>query len=134
MSDRGGPRGTAHGEDREGIGSTVLSCVFAVVIGGVVGLVTTFAHAQLPPWGLLAGLAILLALVVGFRLVFASRLVGGAAAVGFFLGSALLAFPAAGAPILTLTSATGWIWALGSVVLAVAALVPPWRGRVSARP
>ena len=54
MSDHDTARAAVHDEDRAGVGSAVVSCIFAVVIGGVVGLVTTFAHAQLPPWGLVA--------------------------------------------------------------------------------
>ena len=134
MSDRDTVRTTVHDEDRTGVGSAVVSCVFAVVIGGVVGLVTTLAHAQLPPWGLVAGLAIALALVSGFRLVFASRVVGAAAAVGFLVGCILLAFPAAGSPVFALSGSAGWVWAIGPTVLMAAALVPMWRGRASDRP
>jgi N-acetyl-1-D-myo-inositol-2-amino-2-deoxy-alpha-D-glucopyranoside deacetylase len=121
-------------DDRMGVGSLVVSCVFALVIGAAAGLITTFAHAQLPPWGLIAGLAIAVALVAGFRLVFASRLVGAAAAAGFVAGGALLALPGAGAPVFTFDGPLGWIWAFGPAVLALAALVPPWPGRAPRRP
>jgi N-acetyl-1-D-myo-inositol-2-amino-2-deoxy-alpha-D-glucopyranoside deacetylase len=129
MSDRDPERDA----ERMGPGSTVVACVFALVIGGVVGLLTTFAHAQWAPWGLIAGLAIIGCLVAGFRLVFASRLVGAAAALGSVVAGALLALPAAGAPVLRLDGPAGWIWAVAPVVLAVAVLTVPWRGRASAR-
>ncbi|MGN6325177.1 hypothetical protein [Pseudolysinimonas sp.] len=119
--------------ERMGPGSTVIASVFALVIGGVVGLLATFAHAQWAPWGLVAGLAILVCLVAGFRLVFASRIVAAAAAVGFVVAGALLALPGAGAPILRLDGPAGWIWAVAPVVLAVVVLAVPWRGRASAR-
>jgi N-acetyl-1-D-myo-inositol-2-amino-2-deoxy-alpha-D-glucopyranoside deacetylase len=130
MSDRT----TARDADRMGPASTVVACVFAVVIGGIVGLLTTFVHAQVAPWGLVAGLVIVVLLVTGFRLVFASRPVGAAAAVGVVIGGALLALPAAGSPVLAPGAWTTWVWAIGAVVLAVAALVPSWRGRAAERP
>lgn len=120
-----------------GAGALVLSCLVALVVGAVAGLLTTFAHAQLAPWALLAGLAIALALVLGFRLVFASRIVAGAAGLGFVAGSVALSFPSAGAAVLTLDDPTGWIWAIGPALLMAAAIVQPWPdgwpGRRSAR-
>jgi len=119
--------------ERMGPGTLAVSCVFALIVGGIAGIITTFTHAQLPPWGLVAGLAIAAALVLGFRLVFDSRLVGAAAAIGFVAASAVLALPGAGAPILTLDAASGWIWAVGPALLAVATLVPRWPGVVARR-
>ena len=63
-----------------GVGATVLSSLFALLVGIVVGVITTFTHGQLAPWGLVGGLLVVVALVVGFRLVFDSRAVGAAAA------------------------------------------------------
>lgn len=76
-----------------GFGATALSCVFAGLAGVVVGVITTFTHGQLAPWGLVAGLAIVAALVGGFRLVFDSRVVGAAAALGVIGASFVLTFP-----------------------------------------
>jgi hypothetical protein len=118
---------------RTGLGALAVSCVFGLIVGGIAGIITTFTHAQLPPWGLVAGLAIAAALALGFRLVFDSRLVGTAAAVGFVAASAVLALPGAGAPILTLDGPSGWIWAIGPTLLAVAALLPRWPGAVARR-
>jgi N-acetyl-1-D-myo-inositol-2-amino-2-deoxy-alpha-D-glucopyranoside deacetylase len=126
-------RAASRDADRMGVGAAVVSCVFAFVIGGIAGLLTTFAHAQLAPWGLVAGFAVAAALVAGFRLVFASRLVGGAAAIGFLVAGALLAVPGAGAPVLRFDGPIGWLWAIVPVLIALAALVPPWPGRVSDR-
>ena len=74
--------------DRAAIVTVVLASVFALAIGAAVGFVTTFTHRGLPPWGLIAGLAVILALVLGFRLVFSSRIIGAAAAVGAIAGVA----------------------------------------------
>src|SRR3954464_11211130 len=115
--------------DALGAGATALSSVFGVVVGLVVGMVTTFTHAQLAPWGLIAGLAVVAALVAGFRLVFGSRVVGGAAALGVIGASALLALPGAGGTALSLTGVLGYLWAFGPAVLSLIVLLVPVRGR-----
>jgi N-acetyl-1-D-myo-inositol-2-amino-2-deoxy-alpha-D-glucopyranoside deacetylase len=117
-----------------GLGATVLSSIFAVLVGGVVGVVTTFTHDQLKPAGLIAGLLIVVALVAGFRLVFESRIVAGAAALGVVGASAILALPGAGGVVLTLGSVPGVIWAVGPAILSVVVLLVgrPWRKGPSA--
>ena len=115
-----------HADRGTGTGALVLSCLFALVVGAIAGLITTFAHAQLAPWGIVGGLAIAAAIVLGFRLVFGSRLVGAAAAIGFVAGAVALAFPGAGAPVLVLDGPLGWVWTIGAPAIAVAALVQPW--------
>ncbi|MES1169570.1 MAG: hypothetical protein ABUL47_02660 [Leifsonia sp.] len=113
-----------------GAGATLLSSVFAVLVGIVVGVITTFTHSLLAPWGLIAGLAIVAALIGGFRLVFGSRVVGAAAALGILGAAAALALPGAGGTVLTLDGITGWAWALGPAAIAVIVLLLP-RGRRS---
>ena len=112
-----------------GAGATALSSVFAVLIGAVVGVITTFTHGQVPPWGLIAGLAIVAALVGGFRLVFGSRIVGAAAALGIVGASAVLALPGAGGTAFALDGVTGFLWAFGPTVLALLVLLVPARPR-----
>ena len=111
--------------DRAGIITVVLASTFALVIGVAVGFITTFTHRGLPPWGLLAGFAIILAVVLGFRLVFASRIIGAAAAVGAVGATALLMLPGAGGTAFVLDDPIGYAWAIGPSVLAVGALVWP---------
>jgi hypothetical protein len=130
MSERASSRAGAG----SGAGAVAVSSVFAFVVAGVAGLVTTFTHAQLAPWGLVAGLAIAVAVVLGLRLVFASRVVGAAAGLGFVVGTALLAFPAAGTPMLTLNGPLGCIWAVGPAVLALVAVAVPWPEAPARRP
>jgi len=112
-----------------GAAATALSSVFGVLIGIVVGVITTFTHAQLAPWGLVAGLTIVAALVGGFRLVFGSRIVSAAAAIGVVGASAALALPGAGGAALALDGAPGYLWAFGPAVLSVIVLLIPARGR-----
>jgi N-acetyl-1-D-myo-inositol-2-amino-2-deoxy-alpha-D-glucopyranoside deacetylase len=108
-----------------GAGATALSSVFGLLVGIVVGVITTFTHALLAPWGLIAGLAIVAALVGGFRLVFGSRVVGAAAAVGVIGASAVLALPGAGGTVLALDGPLGYFWTFGPAVISVIVLVLP---------
>jgi N-acetyl-1-D-myo-inositol-2-amino-2-deoxy-alpha-D-glucopyranoside deacetylase len=130
MSDRA----AADRGDRMGVGTLVISSVFALVVGAVGGLITTFTHAQLAPWALIAGLAVVVALVLGFRLVFGSRIVGAVGGAGFIAAEIALTLPAAGAPVLALDGPLGWIWAIAPGVLAVAAVAVPWPGSAASRP
>lgn len=112
-----------------GAGATALSSVFAILVGIVIGVITTFTHGQLAPWGLIAGLAIVAALVGGFRLVFDSRVVGGAAALGSVGASAVLTLPGAGGTALALDGVPGYVWAFGPAAIALIVLVLPRPGR-----
>jgi hypothetical protein len=124
------PRTVTSEAEPLGVGGTALSSIFGLLVGIVVGVITTFTHALLAPWGLIAGLAIVAALVGGFRLVFASRVVGAAAAVGVIGASAVLALPGAGGTALALDGPLGYLWAFGPAV--IAAIVLLLRRRVSA--
>jgi N-acetyl-1-D-myo-inositol-2-amino-2-deoxy-alpha-D-glucopyranoside deacetylase len=110
-----------------GLGATLLSSVFAVLVGAVVGVVTTFTHAQVSPWGLIAGLAIVVALVAGFRLVFESRVVAAAAALGVVAASLVLTLPGAGGVVLAVNDPVGWIWAIAPAILSAVVVVVPRR-------
>jgi N-acetyl-1-D-myo-inositol-2-amino-2-deoxy-alpha-D-glucopyranoside deacetylase len=110
-----------------GVGATLLSAVFAILVGAVVGVVTTFTHAQFSPWGLIAGLAIVVALVAGFRLVFESRVVAAAAALGVVAASLVLTLPGAGGVVLVLNDPVGWIWAIAPAILSAVVVVVPRR-------
>ncbi len=107
-----------------GAGATALSSVFGLLVGIVVGVITTFTHGLVFPWALIAGLAIVAALVAGFRLVFGSRIVAGAAALGVLAAAAALAFPGAGGVALSLDGPAGWIWAIGPAVVSALVLAP----------
>lgn len=108
-----------------GFGATALSAIFGALVGIVVGVITTFTHGQLLPWGLVAGLLIVTALVAGFRLVFGSRIVGAAAALGVIGASAVLALPGAGGAALVLRDAADWAWVLGPAILSTVVLAWP---------
>ena len=117
-------------QDRATVFATALASVFGIVIGGAVGLVTTFTHHQFAPWGLIRGLLVVGALIAGFRLIFASRVIAAASALGV-LGAtaALVLIPGAGGTALVVDDVIGWIWAIAPTVIAVAVVVWPARRR-----
>ncbi|HEY4225487.1 MAG TPA: hypothetical protein VGM70_06705 [Pseudolysinimonas sp.] len=110
-----------------GAGATVLSSVFALLVGIVVGVITTFTHALAFPWAGITGLVIVVALVAGFRLVFDSRIVGAAAALGVLGALTALCFPGAGGVVLALDGPAGWLWTVGVPVVAAVVLLVPLR-------
>jgi hypothetical protein len=126
------------GTDRAAVVTIALASLFAFVIGVAVGFITTFTHRGLPPWGLVAGLAIVVAVVLGFRLVFASRIIGAAAAVGVIGATALLMLPGAGGTAFVIGDPIGYAWAVGPTVLSAVALAWPnpaaRRDHVAGRP
>lgn len=128
-ADHEAPTPPDHRDEPLGAAAVALSSVFGVLVGLVVGMITTFTHAAMPPWGLVAGLAIVTAMVAGFRLVFGSRIVAGAAALGALGASAVLALPGAGGTALSLDGPLGYLWAFGPAVLSVMVLLVPAVGR-----
>jgi N-acetyl-1-D-myo-inositol-2-amino-2-deoxy-alpha-D-glucopyranoside deacetylase len=111
--------------DRAAILTTAVASVFAFAIGVAVGFVTTFTYRQLPPIGLIAGLAVIVALVTGFRLVFHSRVIAAAAAIGAVGAGALLMLPGAGGTALVVEDPLGYIWAAGPILLSAVAVAWP---------
>jgi hypothetical protein len=117
-----------NGWDRATILTAAVAAVFALVIGAAVGLITTFTHRQLPPWGLLAGIAVIAALVIGFRLVFDSRLIAAAGGIGAVVATGLLMLPGAGGTAFVVDDPIGYTWAIAPSLI-VAAIVAWPRSR-----
>ena len=61
--------------DRATVITLGVAAVFAAGVAFAVAFITSFTHRELPPWGLLGGIAVVLALVAAFRLVFDSRVI-----------------------------------------------------------
>jgi hypothetical protein len=118
-----------NGWDRATILTAALASAFALIIGAAVGFVTTFTHRQAPPWGLIAGLLVVAALVAGFRLVFDSRAIAAAAGIGAVAATAILTLPGAGGTAFIVDDPIGWAWALGPAVLAAVLVLWPRRRR-----
>jgi N-acetyl-1-D-myo-inositol-2-amino-2-deoxy-alpha-D-glucopyranoside deacetylase len=113
--------------DRATLVTLAGASVFALVIGGAAGFITTFTHHQYVPWGLIGGLLVIAGLITGFRLVFDSRIIAGAGALGALAGIGLLALPGIGGSVLVVDDPLGWIWAVAPAALAVTVVAWPRR-------
>ena len=126
-----GPAGTS-------IWSRVGTLVVAFVIGAVYGAVATVGHRQTLqvgdvslPWGLVAALIGVAALLVGIRLVAGGRSAAAAAAVGIVGMVALLTLPGPGGSVVVVGDLVGTIWSIGPALISV--LVVAWPKLPSAR-
>ncbi len=116
----------------------IATLVLALILGAFVGATLTVAHQAstevlgvFVPWGIITALVITAALLVGLRIVFRTRLVAGAAAVGLLGAAALLSLRSAGGSILVPDNAAGYAFTFGPVLIAAVVLAWP---QVSARP
>jgi hypothetical protein len=103
------------------VGKTVLT----IVVGFVVGLMGTIMHRSLQPWGLV--LSLLLVLTAG---VTARAFGGGVAWIGFVVGLGLtvlaLSQEGPGGDVLMPSGPKlGLVWIIGSLVVAVVAVLLP---------
>ncbi len=103
----------------------------ALVIGMLYGAVTTIGHrSQLHlgdaalPWGIVAALCGVLALLLGMRLVAGGRVAASAAAVGIVGMVAVLTLPGLGGSVLIAGDLIGTIWSVAPALIAV--LVIAW--------
>jgi len=103
----------------------VVVAILAVAVGAMIGVITTFTHRQLPPWGVLAGLLIIAALLVGARLAFEGRLPAVAAALGVVGAVLLLSLQSTGGSVLVADDPIGMVWAIGPALIAVVAIAWP---------
>jgi N-acetyl-1-D-myo-inositol-2-amino-2-deoxy-alpha-D-glucopyranoside deacetylase len=117
--------------DRATVLTTVVAALFAFAIGVAVGFVTTFTHRQYAPWGLIAGLVVIVARVAGFRLVFGSRVIAAAAAAGAVAATGVLLLPGAGGSAFVVDDPLGYAWAVAPTLLSAAAVA--WPGRRTRR-
>jgi len=116
----GGPGDAWRAQSRA---SRVAALVLAGVAGAGVAAIGTVGHrvtttvAGQPLWtGLVLSVAAVVLLVVGFRLVFGSRRVVAATAVGAYAVIALFSFPSAGGSVLVPADARGLLWTFGPAV------------------
>ena len=114
-----------------GIAARILACFFALVLGVFAGLVLTFAHQSAMrvgdvsvPWGLIVALVLSAALLAGLRLVYTTRLVAGAAALGL-LGVVALLSLASGGSVVVPDNDAGRVWTIGVVLITAVVLAWP---------
>lgn len=120
----------ANAPDRS-LASRIAAIVLAAVIGLFVGAILTVAHQAtvevgplVVPWGIGAAVLITAALLTGLRIVFPTRWVAAAAAVGILGASALLSLRSGGGSILVPDNLPGYLWTFAPVL--IAALVLGW--------
>jgi hypothetical protein len=107
------------------------SLLLAALLGAVYGAVATVGHRQsftigevTIPWGLVAALVGVAALLLGIRLVAGGRWAACAAGVGVVGAVALLSLPGPGGSVLIPSGLVGTIWSVGPVLIAV--LIVAW--------
>lgn len=110
----------------------LVAAVLGAVVGLAVGTLLTVVHqATLPafgvsfPLGLVAAIVLVAALLIGLRLVFATRLVAGSAAAGVLVAVALLSLESSGGSILVPANPAGYVWTFAPVVIALLVLAWP---------
>ena len=113
-------------------GSRALSCVLALLVGAVFGAVGTVAHQSTLnlgmfrlPFGLPLALLGVIALLVGFRLLFVDRLIVLLAAIGVVGVIALFSIPSPGGAVLIPQGLAGIVWTIGPVLLATVVVAWP---------
>ena len=118
--------------------SRVGTLLVAFIVGAIYGAVATVGHRQALrigdvslPWGLVAALVGVAALLVGIRLVAGGRSAAAAAAVGIVGMVALLTLPGPGGSVIVVGDVVGTIWSIGPALISV--LVVAWPKLPSAR-
>lgn len=107
----------------------LVACLLALLVGAFVGGVLTAAHGAsveiagaTVSWGLVVGLPLVAAFLVGLRLVFPGRLVVAAGALGMIAAQVALILVAGGGVLGAPDTPVGLIWTVGPVALAAATL------------
>jgi hypothetical protein len=112
----------------------------AFIAGLVYGALATIGHRHelrlgdiVLPWGIVAALTGVAALLIGIRLMI-GRLAAGAAAVGVIVIVALLSLPGLGGSVLVPATTIGTIWAVGPALIAVLVVAWPSAALLRGRP
>lgn len=113
-------------------GSRVASSLVSVIIGGLIGVLLTINHQHSItlgdfslPLGLIICLLVVAALLLGMRLVFASRLISFSTALGILGATAMLSQEGPGGSVLVPANAEGFIWAYAPLLIALVVLAWP---------
>ncbi len=123
----------------QSVASRIGSIVLAAVIGAITGATVTVAHQASAefagvtvPWGIIAALTIVFCLLAGLRLVFGTRVVAAAAAIGVVVSTLVLASRSSGGSVLVPDNVVGYALLAGITLIVVVTLAWP-RARRRAR-
>jgi hypothetical protein len=102
--------------------------VLAFATGAAMGFVLTFTHRQYVvtwgavalPFGLIGGIAVVAALILGLRLAFGERVAPMAAAAGVLVGAGVLVLPGNSGSLYLGDDPLGYVWVLAPTVIAIA--------------
>jgi N-acetyl-1-D-myo-inositol-2-amino-2-deoxy-alpha-D-glucopyranoside deacetylase len=107
-----------------GILGRVASCLIAVLLGGIIGVIGTANYQAV--WALVP-LGISALFLSGLRLLFATRVVAGFAAAGLIAAVWMLAQTGPGGSVLIPANTPGYTWAYGVMVISLLVLAWPSR-------
>jgi len=129
-------RRPATGFAGQSLAGRIATCVLAAVLGVMIGVMGTVIHqvsittgSVRVPWGLVAAVLITAGLVVGLRLVWATRLVPALAALGLIATQLVLTLASPMGAALIPENPAGYVWWIAPVVIAAVAVAVPdvWR-------
>lgn len=106
----------------------------ATLGGAVIGLMGSFTHQSVQPWGIAIALATVALYLSGLRAKGDDRGPAAAGAIGIAGVSGPLAAPGAGGSIVIPANAAGYAWTLGLVLIALLVLAWPRVQRPHRRP
>ncbi len=115
-----------------GVTARIVACGLAAVVGVALGGIGTVNHQLVLgvggvrlPSGVIVALLLVLALMVGLRLVFVSRIVPLAAGIGILLAVAVLTVGGPGGSVLVPANPAGYSWSYGAAMIVAIVLVWP---------
>jgi N-acetyl-1-D-myo-inositol-2-amino-2-deoxy-alpha-D-glucopyranoside deacetylase len=116
----------------QGLVSRVIAGLLAAALGTLMGGVLTVVHQETVtlagvwlPWGILAGVGIITALLVGLRVAFATRIVAACAAAGVLGSEIFLAVQPFGGSTVVSGNVLGIIWGLAPAMVTLVVMVWP---------
>ena len=121
------------------LAARIFTIILSTVTGAGVGFVLTFTHRQyvvpvagIPvPLGLLGGLAIVAALLIGMRLAFGDRIAPLAAGLGVMAAIGILGIPLSSGSTLYANDLLDYAWIFGPVVISAVVVFWPERRAAS---
>lgn len=109
-----------------------LLCLGALLMGLLVGSITTVAHQSVItvggidiPWGLILSLIVLVGFLVGLRIVVQDRLIVLCAALGIIGMVFLLSMRSQGGSVLVPNNLLGTIWAIAPTIISIVVVAWP---------